>query len=312
MIKLGAQVTLTVVSANGNGLTATDENSLSVGVKLTYGEIDALIAGDLTGYTSGGAQDLEGRIAPTVGPVEIYHVNHHGSAESSNNTLLGLLRPDVSLISCGWDNDYGHPTDEALERLLQSGSEVYLTEDPILQKALGTISVVSTDGLTYTVSQPGWSDHFVARADSPGQVKVPSAVNVYRGTSTSSSITPLGSDDSNTWQTTSSAKSGSYQVDWSARVELGAVKPGRLGRVLNGRYSTSRTQTVYAYAPAEAQWVALGSATVGTSDTTVRYEVADPARFMTSSGTVQVRVTANARTSSYKTYADAVFVVWEP
>jgi beta-lactamase superfamily II metal-dependent hydrolase len=313
VVALGSQVSLRVVSSAANGLTASDENSLSVGLKLTYGQLDVLLAGDLTGTGTGTSTvDLEGRIAPTVGPVEIYHVDHHGGSDSSNGTLLSLLQPDVSLISVGYDNTYGHPAADTLDRLDEVGSAVYMTEDPAQHRTLGSITVTSKDGMSYTVSQAGSSSTFKTRAAASNAVQVPASVAVYRGTSVSSSVTPLGSDDGSSWQATASSKSGSYQTDWSAAVNLGSTaKPLTMTVVLNGHYSTTRDQTVSLYVPSTGAWEALGTASIGSGDTTVRYTVSSPSRYL-SSGKVQVRVTANSRSSSYKIYADALFVEWEP
>ena len=57
----------------------------------------------------------------------LYKAAHHGSKHSNSEELLACLRPDVSLISCSADNDYGHPGKEAVEHMEQCGSTVYYT-----------------------------------------------------------------------------------------------------------------------------------------------------------------------------------------
>lgn len=310
VLNLGS-VRIEVVSANGNGTTSSDENSYSVGVKLTYGEVDAVIAGDLTGYSTGGAADVEGRMASRVGPVEIYHVNHHGSAESSNETLLSILQPDVALISVGWDNSYGHPTPEALDRIEAQGTLVYQTEDPLNKQVLGPISVTSSDGQRWSVTQGGSTLTFQARADSSKPVVAPSSIAVVRGTSPSGSVSSWSLDDGSLYSLSASAKSGVYATELSAKLMVGAVKPTSMRLVFNGRYSTSRQQTAYVKLPSTGQWQALGTVAVGSSEDTVTYEVPSPCNVLASDGSLEVKLVGENRSSSYKLYGDALFVVWE-
>ncbi|HEX2571790.1 MAG TPA: lamin tail domain-containing protein [Polyangia bacterium] len=158
VITLCGEVQFEVVALNGNGLSSTDENSLSLAVRVSYGPFDALAGGDLTGTNSSPSVDIESRIASGVGEVEVYKVDHHGSRFSSNNTLLGALLPTVSLISVGYDNTFGHPTPEAISRLQGVGSDIWQTEDPATSSKRGSIEITSLDGgNTYTVTQGGTS-----------------------------------------------------------------------------------------------------------------------------------------------------------
>lgn len=59
----------------------------------------------------------------------ILKVAHHGSKNSTSMEFLELVRPEVSVISCGRDNRFGHPHEETLQRLQQIGSRVVTTMD---------------------------------------------------------------------------------------------------------------------------------------------------------------------------------------
>jgi hypothetical protein len=135
------------------------ENDYCIGLKISYGTIDYATAGDTDGvyrtsvhdYTY---NDVESIIAPWFGQVEILHANHHGSDHSNNQTYVDTLNPDVTFISCG-DNDYGHPSQAVLDRLLATG-QVYLTNLCDVTKDYGEATIVngdiivrSTDGATY-------------------------------------------------------------------------------------------------------------------------------------------------------------------
>ena len=63
------------------------------------------------------------------GPIDILQVAHHGSANNTNSEyFLCTLKPRRSVISCGFDNQYGHPHKETLEALEKSGTYIYRTD----------------------------------------------------------------------------------------------------------------------------------------------------------------------------------------
>ena len=59
--------------------------------------------------------------------IELLVVGHHGSQYSSSKEFLEAVRPETAVISVG-DNSYGHPTDQALLRLVTAGCEIYRTD----------------------------------------------------------------------------------------------------------------------------------------------------------------------------------------
>lgn len=58
----------------------------------------------------------------------VLKVPHHGSKYSNSQDFLEQVRPQVSVISVGRDNGYGHPHKEALERLEAVGTKVLRTD----------------------------------------------------------------------------------------------------------------------------------------------------------------------------------------
>jgi competence protein ComEC len=134
VIDLGGGVTVTCVTVNGNGELSPpfldenhDENDMCVGLLVEYGEFDFFVAGDLSGKNTSYYTDIETPTAPDVGDVDIYRVDHHGSASNSNVNLVSTLHPEVSIISVG-DNSYGHPTQTVIDRLVSYDSYIYQTE----------------------------------------------------------------------------------------------------------------------------------------------------------------------------------------
>jgi beta-lactamase superfamily II metal-dependent hydrolase len=121
-------VKIEIIALNGNGVTTTNENDLSVVAAVRFGNFDAVIAGDLSGFKTGSYEDIETSVGPLVGQVEVYKVNHHGSAYSSNDAWLGIIKPKIGIISTGAGNTFGHPTQECLDRLHAAGLKTYWTE----------------------------------------------------------------------------------------------------------------------------------------------------------------------------------------
>ena len=113
---------------NGNGIKTKDENDKSLVCVVRYGQFDAVMGGDLSGYNTSKYKDIETSIASKVGQVELYKVNHHGSQYSSNPTWLNTINPMISIVSCGNGNEYGHPTRDAINRLHQVNTKTYWTE----------------------------------------------------------------------------------------------------------------------------------------------------------------------------------------
>lgn len=60
--------------------------------------------------------------------IDILKVAHHGSSTSSNPRLLNKLNPKLSLISCGLNNRYGHPSKETIDTLNSISSAIYRTD----------------------------------------------------------------------------------------------------------------------------------------------------------------------------------------
>lgn len=52
---------------------------------------------------------------------DVLKVGHHGAATSSSEAFLQTVRPSTAVISCGVDNDYGHPSDQTLQNLSLAG-----------------------------------------------------------------------------------------------------------------------------------------------------------------------------------------------
>lgn len=119
---------------------AEDINNMSVVVKVTYGENTFLFTGDAE-------TDEETEVIDTGSNLDcdVLHAGHHGSYTSSSKDFLNAVTPEICVISCGADNDYGHPHDTALKRIKKHTEEIYRTD------ICGSI-VITGDGSTLSVT----------------------------------------------------------------------------------------------------------------------------------------------------------------
>jgi beta-lactamase superfamily II metal-dependent hydrolase len=169
------------VDLNGAGVySGTDENSKSMVLKITYGEFDEVLGGDLTN----GSAPVETTVGPEVGDVEVYKVHHHSSATSSYDSWLNATTPEVAVISVG-TNSYGYVNATTLTRIHNHGVKTYWTEagsaaDPVAgwDKVGGTI-IIEADpgpGAAYTVKGSGFVDTYYNSGSMAGADPVPTAV----------------------------------------------------------------------------------------------------------------------------------------
>jgi len=149
----GAQLTCIAVDGrtkNGTVYTGTDENYLSVVLKLDYLDFQVYLGGD-------SGQAIESAAASLAGNIDVYKVSHHGSDTSSSQGFLDVVQPEISTIPVG-TNTYGHPSSTVHTRLMNVGSYIYQTETGNQapptgygEVANGSFNIV-TDGCSYTVS----------------------------------------------------------------------------------------------------------------------------------------------------------------
>lgn len=108
------------------GVAYDNKNAASMVLLASYGEFDLLLTGDME--KEGELRLLEsGALASDT--VEVLKVSHHGSYTASSEKFISMLRPRISVISCGKDNRYGHPHTETLETLYEANSRVYRTDE---------------------------------------------------------------------------------------------------------------------------------------------------------------------------------------
>ncbi len=77
--------------------------------------------------------------------IEIYKLPHHGSRTGVGPDTFSLMKPDLSIVSAGKDNRYGHPHKQVLDEMKKYGI-------PYEETQYGDIKIV-TDGKSFKIEQ---------------------------------------------------------------------------------------------------------------------------------------------------------------
>ena len=103
-------------------LTEGDVNEEGLTILCTAGDFDVLITGDMGSTT-------EKLLVETydLPDIEVLVVGHHGSKYATTEELLEAVTPEIGVISVG-ENNFGHPTAEAMDRMAWQGMTLYRTD----------------------------------------------------------------------------------------------------------------------------------------------------------------------------------------
>lgn len=99
-----------------------DENDLSIVNLFSYDDFIFLWTGDAS-------SEIESELIKTYDvSADILKCGHHGSKTSSSEEFLEAVSPELALISCGYNNMYGHPAPATLQRLYDAGIDSLRTD----------------------------------------------------------------------------------------------------------------------------------------------------------------------------------------
>lgn len=117
-----------------------NDNEESISLKVTYGDVSFVFTGDA-------ARNDELKMLQSGFDLDadILHLGHHGSNTSTHPSFLQSVSPSVAIYSAGMNNSYGHPHEEIVNLVKNSGAKLYGTD------VHGTI-IISTDGKDYSVT----------------------------------------------------------------------------------------------------------------------------------------------------------------
>ncbi len=105
------------------GTLRDDSNEDSMVLLLDCGDVKVLLTGDAETPSENEMLD-----AGVLVDIDVLKVGHHGSNTSTSQAFLDAVQPEVAVISAGLDNQYGHPHDEVVDRLVAAGVKIYMTD----------------------------------------------------------------------------------------------------------------------------------------------------------------------------------------
>lgn len=134
---LGAAELSVLASPSGN----KNLNNDSIVVKATYGDSSFLFMGDAEFEEEEELLQMFADVDATL-DVDVLKAGHHGSYTASSSEFIAEVTPQWTVISCGMDNEYGHPHNTSLYNFADYESDLFRTD------IQGTI-VCTTDGVEY-------------------------------------------------------------------------------------------------------------------------------------------------------------------
>ena len=119
-------------------------NDRSAVIYIKYGQTGFLFTGDAGIKAEKEYVNRYGRLLKA----NVLKVSHHGSTSASSEEFLSFAAPEISLISAGEKNKFGHPSKKTLNKLYRTSSKVYRTDEE------GGI-LLKSDG--YNVTKLNWN-----------------------------------------------------------------------------------------------------------------------------------------------------------
>jgi len=112
-----------------------DPNNTSIVLMVDFGQTRFLFTGDMEREAENDMLDYwEGRFDWNI---DVLKSGHHGSSTSSGYRFIYETDPEYAIVSCGKDNDYGHPHKEIISLYKDAGLPMLRTDE------LGTVLAVS-------------------------------------------------------------------------------------------------------------------------------------------------------------------------
>ncbi|HTX86834.1 MAG TPA: ComEC/Rec2 family competence protein [Candidatus Nanoarchaeia archaeon] len=137
-ITLGPDLVLQIIHPGKNDIGA-DLNEDSIVARLIYKKEAFLFTGD-----AGDITETELLAEKINVQANVLKVGHHGSETSSGLDFLRAVSPQIAVIECGANNQFGFPKADTLWRLAKAGAEIFRTD------LNGTVKI-KTNGLTLRV-----------------------------------------------------------------------------------------------------------------------------------------------------------------
>lgn len=136
---------LQIIAPSPDYVSAKPGNNDSLVLRVAHGSRSFLLTGDLE-------RGEEYRLLETYPSLaaDVLKVGHHGSRTSTTDEFLRAVSPSVAIISAGYENSFGHPHPDVLNRL----NEAHVT---ILRTDSEGLVMVRTDGKQLIYKAQAWT-----------------------------------------------------------------------------------------------------------------------------------------------------------
>jgi len=99
------------------------ENNLSIALKVQFKDVVIILPGDL---------EKKGELAMmasgSLNNSTVLKAGHHGSKSSSIPGFVGMLQPEITIVSSGENNAYNHPNPQVIDMFSRMGVRIYQTK----------------------------------------------------------------------------------------------------------------------------------------------------------------------------------------
>nr|WP_319489818.1 ComEC/Rec2 family competence protein [uncultured Caproiciproducens sp.] len=122
---------ITILNSGTEKLEIVAPNSAKYGELNSYSIVTMLTSGEKRFLFAGDAQSDSEKEMVAKGfnlRCDVLKCGHHGSSTSTSAAFLKAAAPTAAVISCGVDNDYGHPNKGVVTRLQKAGVTIYRTD----------------------------------------------------------------------------------------------------------------------------------------------------------------------------------------
>ena len=123
VLKIGG-IKISIIHPENKLMINNPMNNNSIVCKVEYNSFSMLLTGDIEME----AEELILRKNINL-KADVLKVAHHGSKTSTTGEFLKAINPKVALIGVGKNNNFGHPSNEVIQRLKENGTRIYRTDE---------------------------------------------------------------------------------------------------------------------------------------------------------------------------------------
>ena len=126
VIKIG-NATINILFQENNLITDNKKNNNAIVFKFIWKDFSMLFTGDIEEKAESRILNIYSNNLSTL-QATILKVAHHGSKTSTTKKFIEAVKPKIALIGVGEDNNFGHPNNGVIERLIGIGCKIYRTD----------------------------------------------------------------------------------------------------------------------------------------------------------------------------------------